>query len=81
MDGDEYYPAWRHELSKLNPEFVSLMLLVLPITIVLCKGYAIGVLWRCYKYLTMRRSIMLPYVIPMISAQRVGFLRFLIFCR
>lgn len=37
------------------------------ISVVLLKAYAIGIVWRCYKFLTLQRqnlTSMLPYIIP-----------------
>lgn len=37
------------------------------VSIVLLKAYAIGIIWRCYKFLTMRQhnlQSMLPYIVP-----------------
>lgn len=72
MAADEQQPAWRSGICKAHPELVSVLLLVVLVSIVLIKAYAIGIIWRCYKYLTMRRNVMLPYVIPVISARRVS---------
>lgn len=72
-DNSAPQPAWRHELNKWKPEYVPVVVLVLVVSIILIKAYAIGIIWRCYKFLTIRRDIMLPYVIPVISARRVRF--------
>lgn len=72
MAADEQQPAWRSGIYKAHPELVSVLLLVELVSIVLIKAYSIGIIWRCYKYLTMRRNVMLPYVIPVISARRVS---------
>ncbi|XP_026477019.1 lysosomal-associated transmembrane protein 4B-like [Ctenocephalides felis] len=57
----------REELLKLSPQTLSLLVLVGFICVMLFKAYCIGVVWRCYKYLTMRQhalKTLLPYVIP-----------------
>ncbi|XP_055307531.1 lysosomal-associated transmembrane protein 4A isoform X2 [Sitodiplosis mosellana] len=54
---------WREELLKLSPHLLGVVVLF----VVLLKAYAIGIVWRCYKYLTMRQhniQSMLPYIIP-----------------
>lgn len=72
MPADGHKPMWRYGILDTHPELVSVLVLVLLVSIVLIKAYAIGIIWRCYKYLTMRRNIMLPYVIPVISTRRVS---------
>lgn len=65
---------WRDELLKLSPQLLSIVVLLVFLTVVLLKAYAIGIVWRCYKYLTMRQHnirSMLPYIIPEISARQV----------
>lgn len=61
---------WREELLKLSPQTLSIVVLLVFISVVLLKAYAIGIIWRCYKYLTMRQHnlrSMLPYIIPDVS--------------
>ncbi|XP_055716421.1 lysosomal-associated transmembrane protein 4B isoform X2 [Phlebotomus papatasi] len=61
---------WREELLKLSPQTLSIVVLLAFIGVVLMKAYAIGIVWRCYKYLTMRQHnlrSMLPYIIPDVS--------------
>lgn len=58
---------WRDELLKLSPQALSIVVLLIFVFIVLLKAYAIGIVWRCYKYLTLRQHnirSMLPYIIP-----------------
>lgn len=58
---------WRDELLKLSPQTLSCLVLFSFISIVFLKAYSIGIIWRCYKYLTMRQHnlrTMLPYIIP-----------------
>lgn len=57
---------WREELLELNPQTLSIVVLVAFISVVMVKAYAIGIVWRCYKYLTMQRQnliTMLPFLI------------------
>lgn len=65
----------------MSPQLLSVVVLLVFLTVVLLKAYAIGIVWRCYKYLTMRqhniRSMMLPYIIPEISARRVIYCSFI----
>ena len=61
---------WRDELMELSPQTLSIVVLVAFISIVMLKAYAIGIVWRCYKYLTLQRqnlATMLPYLIPDIN--------------
>lgn len=64
---------WREELLKLNPQTLSVIVLFSFISVVFLKAYAIGIIWRCYKYLTMRQHNIrstLPYIIPDVTAVR-----------
>lgn len=64
---------WRDELLKMSPQLLSVVVLLVFLTVVMLKAYAIGIVWRCYKYLTMRQHnmrSMLPYIIPEISARQ-----------
>lgn len=70
---------WRDELLKMSPQLLSVVVLLVFVTVVLLKAYAIGIVWRCYKYLTMRQHnirSMLPYIIPEISTRQVGSIKF-----
>lgn len=58
---------WREKLLELSPDALVLVVLIAFVSIVFLKAYAIGIVWRCYKYLTMRQHNMrtlLPCVIP-----------------
>lgn len=58
---------WREELIKLNPQTLSVLVLIGFILFIFMKAYAIGVVWRCYKFLTFRQQNLrstLPYTIP-----------------
>lgn len=66
---------WRDELLKLSPQTLSIAVLLGFVIIVLMKAYAIGIVWRCYKYLTVRQHnlrTMLPYIIPESSTRQVS---------
>lgn len=57
----------RDELLELSPQTLSIVVLVAFITVVMLKAYAIGIVWRCYKFLTLQRqdlATLLPYLIP-----------------
>lgn len=70
---------------KFFVERLTLLLIILNgfifqlvfLTVVLLKAYAIGIVWRCYKYLTFMQQhnirSMLPYIIPEISARQVDY--------
>ncbi|XP_072949302.1 lysosomal-associated transmembrane protein 4A isoform X2 [Epargyreus clarus] len=45
---------WRAELLQLPAPALALIVLSVFLAAVLIKGYCISVVWRCYKYLTMR---------------------------
>lgn len=58
---------WKEELVKLSPQTLSVLVLVGFILFIFLKAYAIGIVWRCYKFLTFRQHnmrSMLPYIIP-----------------
>ncbi|XP_037952675.1 lysosomal-associated transmembrane protein 4B-like [Teleopsis dalmanni] len=62
---------WREKLLELSPEELVIVVLVVFICIVFLKAYAIGIVWRCYKYLTLRQQNMrtlLPCVMPDIAS-------------
>lgn len=64
---------WNEELLKLSPQTLSIVVLFAFVSVVLLKAYAIGIIWRCYKYLTMRQHnlrSMLPYIIPNVNHLR-----------
>lgn len=64
---------WREEFLKLSPQRLSIIVLLVFISVVLLKAYTIGIVWRCYKYLTIRQHnlrSMLPYIIPDISSRQ-----------
>lgn len=56
---------WRDQLLQLPAPALALVVLSAFLLAVLLKGYCISVVWRCYKYLTMRsHSLTLtPFVI------------------
>ncbi|XP_013185967.1 lysosomal-associated transmembrane protein 4A isoform X2 [Amyelois transitella] len=57
---------WRAELLQLPAPALALVVLSAFLLAVLLKGYCINVVWRCYKYLTMRAHALqslTPFVI------------------
>lgn len=66
---------WRDQLLKLSPHMLSLVVFLVFAFIVLLKAYAIGIVWRCYKFLTIRQNnmrSMLPFIIPDMTVGRVS---------
>lgn len=66
---------WREKLLELSPEELVIVVLIVFICIVFLKAYAIGIVWRCYKYLTLRQQSMrtlLPLGIPDLTATNLG---------
>lgn len=58
---------WKEELVKLSPQTLSVLVLIGFIIFIFLKAYAIGIVWRCYKFLTFRQHnlrSMLPYIVP-----------------
>ncbi|KAL7737859.1 hypothetical protein ACLKA6_006237 [Drosophila palustris] len=47
---------WRENLLKLPQEELVIVVLVVFVCIVFLKAYCIGIVWRCYKYLTLRQQ-------------------------
>ncbi|KAI5630907.1 hypothetical protein NE865_16385 [Phthorimaea operculella] len=57
---------WREELLQLPAPVLALVVLTAFLVAVLLKGYCISIVWRCYKYLTLRAHAMqslTPFVI------------------
>ncbi|CAH2096130.1 unnamed protein product [Euphydryas editha] len=59
------YVPWREQLQTLPAPALALVVLSAFLLAVLLKGYCISVVWRCYKYLTMRTHALTltPFVI------------------
>lgn len=45
---------WREQLIKLSPAALAFFVFLTFLVAILFKGYFISVVWRCYKYLSMR---------------------------
>ncbi|CAH1100970.1 unnamed protein product [Psylliodes chrysocephalus] len=57
----------RHELLQLSPQVLTLIVLLAFLFSMLWKAYWISVIWRCYKYLTLRQQSnrnAIHYIIP-----------------
>ncbi|XP_005186581.1 lysosomal-associated transmembrane protein 4A-like [Musca domestica] len=66
---------WREKLLELSPEELVIVVLIVFVCIVFLKAYAIGIVWRCYKYLTLRQQSMrtlLPMGISDLAGSSVG---------
>uniref|UniRef100_A0A1B6D2N8 Lysosomal-associated transmembrane protein 4A n=1 Tax=Clastoptera arizonana TaxID=38151 RepID=A0A1B6D2N8_9HEMI len=46
---------FQNELLQLNPQCLSLLIFLVFVLAMLVKAYMIGVIWSCYKYLTLRQ--------------------------
>jgi len=56
---------WKEDLVKMNPRTLGVTVLFAFIFMVMLKAYCIGIVWRCYKYLTIRQNaLLLTYIIP-----------------
>ncbi|XP_030030673.1 lysosomal-associated transmembrane protein 4A isoform X2 [Manduca sexta] len=57
---------WRAQLLQLSAPALALVVLYAFLMAILLKGYCISVVWRCYKYLTMRThaaASLTPFVV------------------
>lgn len=55
---------WRAQLLQLPPSALAFVVLTAFLVAILLKGYCINIVWRCYKYLTMRaHALQSPFVI------------------
>ncbi|KAM7342387.1 lysosomal-associated transmembrane protein 4A isoform 1-T3 [Cochliomyia hominivorax] len=66
---------WREKLLELSPEELVIVVLIVFVCIVFLKAYAIGIVWRCYKYLTLRQQSMrtlLPLGIPDLTSNNLS---------
>lgn len=56
---------WKEELIRMDPRTLGVFVLFAFIFMVLLKAYCIGIVWRCYKYLSVRQNAsLLTYIIP-----------------
>ncbi|KAK9752579.1 Golgi 4-transmembrane spanning transporter [Popillia japonica] len=47
---------YRKELLQMSPQYLFLLLLTIFLASMLWKAYCISIVWRCYKYLTLRQE-------------------------
>ncbi|XP_077286992.1 lysosomal-associated transmembrane protein 4A [Arctopsyche grandis] len=65
---------WRNQLLQLSPTMLTFLVMFAFISAVVIKAYCINIVWRCYKYLTMRQHALrslLPYPAMITGSQRV----------
>lgn len=65
---------FRNELLKLSPQYLSLLVLAAFLISMLWKAYCIGIVWRCYKYLTLRqqsRNNTIQFILPGEGSERI----------
>lgn len=56
---------WKEDLIRMDPRTLGVVVLFAFIFMVMLKAYCIGIVWRCYKYLTIRQNAsLLTYIIP-----------------
>lgn len=56
---------WKEQLVDLDPRTLGLTVLFAFIFMVMLKAYCIGIVWRCYKYLTIvQNASLLTYILP-----------------
>lgn len=62
---------WKEDLIRMDPRTLGVVVLFAFIFMVMLKAYCIGIVWRCYKYLTIRQNAsLLTYIIPEGSQER-----------
>lgn len=62
----------------LSPDMMNFLMFLVFASIVLLKAYAIGIVWRCYKFLSTRQINIrssLPFVAPEIEVGAVSLLK------
>lgn len=56
---------WKEDLIRMDPRTLGVVVLFAFIFMVMLKAYCIGIVWRCYKYLTIRQNAsLLTYIMP-----------------
>jgi lysosomal-associated transmembrane protein len=56
---------WKEDLIRIDPRTLGVLVLFAFIFMVMLKAYCIGIVWRCYKYLTIRQNAsLLTYIMP-----------------
>lgn len=65
---------WKEDLIRMDPRTLGVVVLFAFIFMVMLKAYCIGIVWRCYKYLTIRQNAsLLTYIIPESGNQERSF--------
>jgi len=49
-------------ITSINPRFISFIVIFSLCITIISKGYFVGVVWSCYKYLTLKRSSAQPTI-------------------
>ncbi|KAL4142565.1 hypothetical protein QTP88_005002 [Uroleucon formosanum] len=49
-------------ITSINPRFISFIVIFSLFVSIISKGYFVGVVWSCYKYLTLKRSSAQPTI-------------------
>lgn len=67
-----YNMPLRRELLQLSPQWLSLVVITSFFLCMTWKAYCISIVWRCYKYLTLRQqaSHSVHYILPGDGAER-----------
>lgn len=47
---------YQKQILELSPQYLSLLILLLFLISMLWKAYCVSIVWRCYKYLTLRQQ-------------------------
>lgn len=56
---------WKEDLIRMDARTLGVVVLFAFIFMVMLKAYCIGIVWRCYKYLTIRlNASLLTYIMP-----------------
>lgn len=56
---------WKEFFVEIDPRTLGIIVLLAFIFMVMLKAYTIGIVWRCYKYLTiLQNSALLSYIAP-----------------
>lgn len=65
---------WKEDLIRMDPRTLGVVVLFAFIFMVMLKAYCIGIVWRCYKYLTIRQNAsLLSYIMPEAGNQERSF--------
>lgn len=63
IENSKHLP-WKEELMRVDSQTLAVLVLFAFVFMVMLKAYCIGIVWRCYKYLTIRQNAtILSYII------------------